>query len=132
MNTRKHRMFCVDQYKTANGCELCGYKKSPRALCFDHLASFQKAEICKNGYSKGNHCGGMQMFYAKKHPVSDLINEIKKCRILCMNCHMDITYANRAKSSSNKQGMSLSELENMLNLKESISTEEQLMFDFYK
>ena len=82
MNTRKHWMLCVDEYKTANGCQICGYKKSPRALCFDHLPEFQKADICKNGYSKGNHCGGMQMFYAKKYPVSDLINEIKKWAIL--------------------------------------------------
>jgi len=116
MNTRKHTMLCVDEYKTANGCQICGYKKSPRALCFDHLPEFQKAEICKNGYSKGNHCGGMQMFYAKKYPVSDLINEIKKCRILCMNCHMEITYSNKIKSHSTEVGMSIEELEKVLNV----------------
>jgi len=116
MNTRKHRMLCVDEYKTANGCQICGYKKSPRALCFDHLPEFQKADICKNGYSKGNHCGGMQMFYAKKYPVSDLINEIKKCRILCMNCHMEITYSNKIKSHSTEVGMSIEELEKVLNV----------------
>ena len=129
MNTRNHRMSCVDIYKTANGCEICGYKKSPRSLCFDHLPEFEKAEICKNGYSKSNNCGGMQMFYAKKYPVSDLINEIRKCRILCMNCHMEITYANRVKCLANKESMTISELEKMLNF-EQPKTKQQLLLNF--
>lgn len=114
MNTRDFRRKCVDEFKLSNGCVVCGYNKHPCSLCFDHLPEFHKDEICKNGYSKGNHCGGMQMLYAKKHPVSRLIDEIKKCRILCMNCHMEQTYK-RHKIVETSCKMSIDDLIRKLN-----------------
>jgi hypothetical protein len=112
--TKKHRQKCVDLYKTANGCEICGYNKCPRALCFDHLPEYEKREICKNGYSKSNSCGGMQMLYHRKHDVTELIEEIKKCRLLCMNCHIEQTYQNRTRHIADQSSMSLDELETIL------------------
>ncbi len=113
MNTRNFRRKCVDEYKLSNGCEICGYDKHACSLCFDHLPEHEKDQICKNGYSKGNHCGGMQMLYAKKHPVEKLINEIQKCRILCMNCHMEQTYNKHQRVNFDKK-MTIEELEKKL------------------
>jgi len=113
MNTRDFRRKCVDEYKLSNGCAVCGYNKHPCSLCFDHLPNFEKAEICKNGYSKSNRCGGMQMLYAKKHSVDELIDEIKKCRVLCMNCHMEETY-NKHSIVLFESKMTIDELEKKL------------------
>ena len=90
--TIKHRQTCVNKYKVSNGCSVCGYNKHPAALCFDHLESETKSEHVKNGYSKRSSAGGMFKLYSKKHPIEDLISEIKKCRVVCHNCHMEKTH----------------------------------------
>jgi hypothetical protein len=115
MDTRKYRRYCIDLFKINNGCSICGYDKHPCALCFDHLPEYDKHPICKNGYSKSNNCGGMQMLYSKKYPVGELISEIKKCRILCMNCHMEHTYSKHISPGKYEYTMSIDELERLLN-----------------
>ena len=90
--TIAHRKKWIDCYKVSRGCDICGYNKNPRVLCFDHLPEFEKAEVTKNGCSKRNCAGGMFMLYGKKYDVEILIDEIKKCRILCHNCHMECTH----------------------------------------
>lgn len=92
--TVKHRKKWIDLYKVSNGCSICGYNKHPAGLCFDHLPGFEKAEITKNGCSKRSCAGGMFMLYNKKYDIEDLIAEIKKCRLLCHNCHMENTHKN--------------------------------------
>lgn len=92
--TRQHRKHWIDLYKISNGCCICGYNKHPAGLCFDHLPGFEKAEITKNGCSKRSCAGGMYMLYDKKYNIEELINEIKKCRLLCHNCHMENTHKN--------------------------------------
>lgn len=87
----RHKM--VDLYKLSVGCELCGYKKHPSALCFDHLPDTVKAEAVKNGYSKKPCAGGMYRLYHRSFSIDDLINEIKKCRVVCSNCHMELTHS---------------------------------------
>ena len=89
-----HRHHWVDLYKKSNGCQLCGYNKHPSALCFDHLPNFEKAELTKNGCSKRPCAGGMYRLYNANIPISELLEEIKKCRILCSNCHMECTHKN--------------------------------------
>jgi len=122
MNTRKHRMKCIDIYKTSKGCCICGYNKSPRALCFDHLPEYNKSEICKNGYSRGSYAGGMHRFYAAKYDPKELIDEIKKCRILCHNCHMENTFEQRVYSKSDFSEMSLNELNFILQSTNNLET----------
>jgi hypothetical protein len=90
--TIQHRKKWIDTYKISRGCDICGYNKHPASLCFDHLPNFEKAEITKNGCSKRSCAGGMFMMYGKKYDVEELISEIKKCRILCHNCHMECTH----------------------------------------
>ena len=90
--TVAYRRFWINIYKVTQGCEICGYNKHPSALCFDHLPDFEKHEMTKNGCSKRNHAGGMFMLYSKKYPPELLLEEIKKCRVLCHNCHMEHTH----------------------------------------
>lgn len=92
--TVEHRKKWIDLYKVSNGCSICGYNKHPAGLCFDHLPGFEKAEITKNGCSKRSCAGGMFMLYGKKHDIEELISEIRKCRLLCHNCHMENTHKN--------------------------------------
>jgi len=67
----KRRKF-IRRVKLFLGCVVCGYKEHPNALHFDHID-------IKN----------------KKKEVSGLVtyslltikNEMRKCRVLCANCH---------------------------------------------
>jgi hypothetical protein len=90
-DTIAYRKYWIDLYKISNGCCVCGYNKHPSALCFDHIDGDKREEV-KNGYSKRSSAGGMYKLYSKKYDSSLLIEEIKKCRIVCCNCHMEITH----------------------------------------
>jgi uncharacterized protein YdcH (DUF465 family) len=105
----------VDIYKISVGCCVCGYNKHPSALCFDHLPDHEKAEVTKNGCSKRTCAGGMYRLYDKHHSVNDLISEIKKCRVLCSNCHMEITHKKNLRTPDNiVNQLTLQELEEQL------------------
>jgi hypothetical protein len=77
----------VDKFKMNAGCAICGYNKHPAALSFDHLDPSSKYKT-KSG---------------KKVQVSDMVKggrygwdtiwaEMGKCRVLCMNCHMEVNH----------------------------------------
>ena len=78
-----HRHYWIDLYKKSNGCYVCGYNAHPAALCFKRLKEFE--DDIKNS-------GGMYKLYNPSIPYSELLEEIKKCRILCSNCHTEILY----------------------------------------
>jgi|TARA_R110000823_G_C15519868_1_gene455431 hypothetical protein len=77
---KKERVSKIKKYirrvKLFLGCIVCGYKKHPHALHFDHVD-------VKN----------------KKKEISGLVtyslitvkNEMRKCRVLCANCHAEHT-----------------------------------------
>lgn len=71
---RKTRIACL-RYLARKGCETCGCK-DPRVLEFDHLDPSKKrcsiATMISQGYSWANE---------------KLRREIRKCRVLCANCH---------------------------------------------
>ena len=69
---RKLRGRWLDIYKISKGCEICGYKENPIALQFDHLDTSTKIQDISN-MKKGN--------------LKKLIAEVRKCRVLCANCH---------------------------------------------
>jgi len=58
--------------KLRSGCMVCGYNKTSRALSFHHL----KDKKIRLSGSRGS----------KK----DIFEEVKKCIILCCNCHMEL------------------------------------------
>lgn len=58
-----------------NACMRCGYNKSRRVLSFHHRDPSQKKFIIS-----GNH--------SRKFEI--LVEEAKKCDILCANCHLEL------------------------------------------
>jgi len=66
----------VRRVKMFLGCSICGYKKHPDALHFDHLNPAEKVR----DISKFHTCSR-----------GALKKEMKKCRVLCANCHAEHT-----------------------------------------
>ena len=63
----------TDKIKTGNGCAHCGYNKSPVALDFDHIDPSTKEFLIPRFLARTN--------------LKRLFKEIRKCQILCANCH---------------------------------------------
>jgi len=62
-------------------CSVCGYNKSTVALSFHHRhPSEKKFDI--------SHNGNMMK------PWDELIEEVKKCQLLCLNCHAELDNTN--------------------------------------
>jgi hypothetical protein len=77
----------VDKIKMKAGCEFCGYNKHPAALSFDHTDPSNKYRT-KSG--KVVHVA--DMVKGGRYGWDTIVAEMKKCRILCMNCHMEVTH----------------------------------------
>ena len=60
------RQKVLRRYKLLKGCAHCGYKKHFSALDFDHINRTTKIK-----------------------------NEVRKCEVLCSNCHRIKTYENK-------------------------------------
>lgn len=65
-------------------CEICGYDKSIVALSFHHKDKKGKT------FTISSHLG---------LPMEDLIAEVKKCSMICLNCHAEL---HNGKSKRNK------------------------------
>jgi hypothetical protein len=63
----------VRAYKLEKGCIDCGYRENPVALSFDHLPGTVKVRDIKSGQQLGWQA---------------LLDEIAKCEVVCMNCHV--------------------------------------------
>ncbi len=74
---KKIRRRWLNIYKKSKGCSLCGYKEHPAALQFDHLDPSTKVRDVSN----------MVTLKLKR-----LMDEVRKCRVLCANCHMIHTF----------------------------------------
>lgn len=73
MTVRKNRRrHWINLYKIARGCDICGYNREAVALHFDHIDSSQKKRAVAHMISGS---------------LKNLIAEIRKCRMLCANCH---------------------------------------------
>lgn len=70
---RKRRSELINTYKVGKGCSECGYNKHPSALDFDHLDPADKKFTISHRLDLST--------------VKTLFKEIRKCRILCANCH---------------------------------------------
>lgn len=73
----KRRRYWLNLYKTKSGCALCGYNKFGPSLHFDH----------KDPETKLREVSSLIM-----SSVSVLMTEVRKCRVLCANCHMEVTH----------------------------------------
>lgn len=61
-----------EKVKKERGCYFCGYKKCLRALHFHHIKPGEKTKNL-------NQC-----------KTSEIEDEIKKCIVVCANCHAEI------------------------------------------
>ena len=94
---RDRRVYWLRKIKTSKGCEKCGYNESPVALDFAHINPREKhlAMVMRSG---GN---GIINLYTRicildkeKNTLylKELIAEVRKCKIICKNCHVIQTY----------------------------------------
>lgn len=67
------RRYWLNRYKETKGCSRCGYKEHGVAIDFDHkdpsTKKFNISHRLPNSY------------------LPTLFKEIRKCRLLCANCH---------------------------------------------
>jgi len=70
---QEKRKWLVD-YKLSRGCVVCGYKKCASALDFHHNGD-KEFDI-----ARGIRCKNLEQIQ----------EEIKKCMILCRNCHSEL------------------------------------------
>ena len=77
----KYRDWILE-YKSKEGCKKCGVS-DPRVLEFHHIKE-KDFSIAERARSK----------YGKKR----LLEEIKKCNVLCANCHRILHFEERGKS----------------------------------
>ena len=69
----KKKLEYMKRYKLFVGCAFCGYKKHYAALEFDHINPDTKL-------------GTLSQVY-KGWGMKKLKDEIRKCQVLCANCH---------------------------------------------
>lgn len=69
----RRRKSWIDKIKTHRGCAECGFKKYACALDFDHIDPATKEFLIPRHLGRGN--------------LKKLFREIRKCRIVCANCH---------------------------------------------
>lgn len=63
----------IDKIKLKAGCQDCGYNSHPAALDFDYIDPQEKEFLIPRFLGRTN--------------LKRLFKEIRKCRILCANCH---------------------------------------------
>lgn len=73
----------ISEYKRKSGCILCGIK-NPIVLQFHH----RKLASKKYAISR------MRMF-----PIESIMKEIKKCDVICSNCHLILHNGNKGKNN---------------------------------
>lgn len=77
-NRRRKHGAIINRYKMWKGCVVCGYNKHPSALDLDHRDRSTKSfDISSSVASK---------------PWEVIAAEIRKCDVLCANCHRIKTY----------------------------------------
>ena len=76
-----YKKTILDSLMIDTKCSLCGYRgKNLRSLSFHHC-------------DKNKKTMHLSWAFARKYPgcsLQDIIDEIKKCSIICMNCHSSI------------------------------------------
>jgi hypothetical protein len=71
-STNKMHTF-INQYKLEMGCSICGYSEHPSALDFHHVNNDKEYSISTM----------VNQRYSKQR----ILNEMKKCIVVCANCH---------------------------------------------
>tara|TARA_R110001592_G_scaffold125056_1_gene334288 strand:+ start:47 stop:490 length:444 start_codon:yes stop_codon:yes gene_type:complete len=69
----------LNNYKLSKGCQKCGYNESPYALEFHH----------RDRHNKSNNVSNIRK--SSWTQLDNIVKEVKKCDILCSNCHKILT-----------------------------------------
>jgi hypothetical protein len=72
----KHRKL-IKRYKLLIGCSRCGYKNYDKALEFHHLGEVEKVD-------------SVSAMLRENVSTKRLKAEIRKCIVVCANCHREI------------------------------------------
>jgi hypothetical protein len=67
----KRRRYWLNYVKLKCGCSICGYRNNPLALQFDHIGNKTR-----------------QVSHMITSSLVNLFKEVRKCRVLCANCHL--------------------------------------------
>lgn len=78
---KKRKNFLYQSLKSDLFCSVCGYDKCIEALEFHHIDPTQKDYYISYLVEKGS--------------VNKLKEELKKCIVLCSNCHRELHYNER-------------------------------------
>lgn len=83
---KERRYYWLNKYKQAKGCCMCGYNTHSVALDFDHIdPSDKKFTIARR---------------IDLSTLKTLFKEIRKCQVLCANCHRIRTFEEKHHSIS--------------------------------
>jgi hypothetical protein len=74
---KKRKRIFVNKVKSIFGCRICNYRKCLSALEFHHIDSTQK-DIAISRLISGNWS------------VASIKKEMRKCVVLCANCHREV------------------------------------------
>ena len=83
----------IKSYKSANPCVDCGHKFNYYVMQFDHLPQFTKTFNISN-------------FSDYTKDITRVIEEMKKCDLVCANCHAERSNNRRIDSNETKQRVS--------------------------
>lgn len=96
-------------YKKLRGCENCGYNENGLALDFAHRNPAEKSYYIYKDGPTGSGMGKMvgRLTKGKNKEKNrlrwkELKEEIRKCKVLCKNCHVIETYKNREMHNGHK------------------------------
>tara|TARA_Y100001951_G_C11029951_1_gene124415 strand:- start:36 stop:458 length:423 start_codon:yes stop_codon:yes gene_type:complete len=126
---KKRRNYWLHKIKTSAGCENCGYNKKGYALVFAHKNPMEKHPICCGQGRGGAGMNGLvkRICTANKEKnrkyIRELFEEIRKCKILCMNCHTEETI----EAGEHENNFEISQLRNNKELK----TEQNTLDGFF-
>jgi|TARA_B100001769_G_C21973317_1_gene523547 hypothetical protein len=108
MNYRQRLTRKLWHYKRRKGCARCGYNKHGLALDFAHVNPEEKSHWM---YKNGPVGSGMGVLVSRipkygsqlhKDRMRELKEEIRKCIVICKNCHVIETYENREMHGGHK------------------------------
>lgn len=96
-------------YKKLKGCENCGYNENGLALDFAHKDPTEKSYYIYKDGPTGSGMGklvsrltiGINIAKNKQRWI-ELKQEIRKCKVLCKNCHVVETYTNKEMHNGHK------------------------------
>ena len=95
---KDRRLHWLRKYKKSKGCANCGYDNHPLALDFAHIDQMSKHSGASYGAGSGISKLYVKIYRDKQRntqALKDLIAEVRKCKVLCKNCHVVETFENR-------------------------------------